>query len=150
MIAGRIVVVTSGFPTKRSFGLRLGAPAERVAWKFEKGTAYVPTGIVYRDLLYLLTDSGILTCLDPLTGKPVYEGKRLPAPARFFASPVAAGGRLYLTSEEGDTFVIKAGPEHQVLATNSIGEPVTASMAIAGDSFYLRTAGHLFRIRQPK
>ncbi|MBI3360278.1 MAG: PQQ-binding-like beta-propeller repeat protein, partial [Chloroflexi bacterium] len=144
LLAGDLVIITAGFPKKRSYGITLSG---KVVWKYEKGTAYVPTPIVYRGLLYLLTDSGILTCLDPKTGQPVYEGKRLPAPARFTASPVAFDGKLFLTSEDGDTFVVKAGPEHTVIGKNTIDEPVYSSLAIAGDSLYLRAEKHLYRIR---
>ena len=150
LIAGDMVVVTSGYPSKRSVGLKLTGTVDRVAWKYEKGTAYVPTPIVYHGLLYLLTDNGSMTCLDPRTGTPKYEGKRLPAPARFMASPVAFDGKIFLTSEDGDTYVVKAGPEHEVLATNSLGEPVYSSMALAGDSIYVRAEKHLYRIRAQK
>jgi hypothetical protein len=70
-------------------------------------------------------------------------------PATFTASPVAFEDRLLLTSEDGDTFVIRAGPTHQVLATNSVGEPVYASPAIAGGTLFIRGEHHLFAIRKP-
>ena len=147
LVADGLVIVSTGYPTKKTLALRIAPGAkERVAWKYEKGTAYVPSPILYRGLLYLMTDTGILTCLDPQTGQPKYEGKRLPVPAKFTASPVAFDGKLFLTSEDGDTFVVKAGVEHEVLATNAIGEPVYASLAPAGNSIYLRGDKHLFRI----
>lgn len=150
MLAGDMVVVTSGYPAKRTFGLKLTGEGEgeRLVWKYEKGTAYVPTGIVYDGLLYLISDNGSLTCLDPKTGEARYEGKRLPAPARFMASPIAFDGKLFLTSEDGDTYVVKAGPVHEVIATNPLGEPVYSSIAAAGDSLYIRAQKHLYRIRQ--
>jgi outer membrane protein assembly factor BamB len=70
-------------------------------------------------------------------------------PATFTASPVSYGGRILQTSEDGDTFVIKAGPAHQVLRTNSVGEPVYASLALAGGTIYIRGEKHLFAIREP-
>ena len=60
---------------------------------------------------------------------------------------VAFDGKLLVTSEDGDTYVVKAGPEHEVLGTNSIGEPVIASLALAGDSIYIRSTKSLYRIR---
>ena len=85
-----------------------------------------------------MTDQGILTCLDALTGAVVYEGGRVPVPATFTASPMAFGDRLLLTSEDGDTFVIKAGPTHEVLRTNPVGEAVFASPAVANGRIYIR------------
>lgn len=145
---GNMLVVSSGYPTKRTLGIKLDGGTGHVAWTYQKGTAYVPSPIIYKGLLYLLTDNGTMTCLDPQTGEPKYEGKRLPAPARFMASPVAFNDKILLTSEDGDTYVVKAGPVHEVAGKNSIGEPVFSSMALAGDSIYLRAEKHLYRIRQ--
>lgn len=150
ILFGDMVIVSAGYPSKRTLGIKLHGDGERLVWKYEKGTAYVPTPILYRDNLYLLTDNGSITCLDPKTGIPKYEGKRLPAPARFTASPVAFDGKLFLTSEDGDTYVVKAGPEHEVLATNALGEPIFASLAPVGDSIYIRAEKHLYRIRAGK
>lgn len=144
-----MVIVTRGFPKKRTYGLRLTGD-DHVAWTYDKGTAYVPSPILYRGYLYLITDNGMLTCLDPKTGEVKYDGKRVPIPANFFASPVAADGRIFLTSENGETFVIKAGPEHEVMRTNSIGETVYSSMALVGDTIYLRGEKHLYKIRQSR
>ncbi len=143
LVDGDMVIVTTGFPAKRSIGIRTDG---EIVWKYEKGTAYVPSPILYRGLLYLLTDNGTMTCLEPKTGKPVYEGKRLPAPAKFMASPVAFDGKILLTNEDGDTYVIKAGPEHEVLGKNTVEEPVYSSMALAGDSIFIRAEKHLYRI----
>lgn len=143
---GDMVIVSSGFPKKRTFGIRLTTD-DHVAWTYEKGTAYVTSPILYQGYLYLLTDNGMLTCLDPKTGEVKYEGKRVPIPATFMASPVAADGKIFLTSQNGETFVIKAGPEHEVIGTNSIDEQVYASLALVGDTIYLRAEKHLYKIR---
>jgi outer membrane protein assembly factor BamB len=87
-----------------------------------------------------------LTCLDAKTGKVVYEGGRIPVPASFTASPVAFDGKILLTSEDGDTYVIKAGPKHEVLATNSVGEPVYASPAISDGMIFIRGEKNLYCI----
>lgn len=121
----------------------------RIAWRYGKGTAYVPSPIFYQGLLYLMTDSGIVTALDAATGAVIYEGGRVPVPATFTASPVAFDGKILLTSEDGDTFVLRAGPRHEILRTNSLGEPVFASPALAGGTIYIRGAQHLFAIRKP-
>jgi outer membrane protein assembly factor BamB len=94
-----------------------------------------------------MTDRGILTCLDARTGQIKYEGGRVPIPATFTASPVAFDGKILLTSEDGDTFVIKAGPSHEVLRTNSIGEPVYASPAIAEGRIFIRGEKNLYCIK---
>lgn len=144
-----MVFVTTGYPLKKTMAIRLAPDADgnRVAWKYEKGTSYVPSPILYGDYLYLMTDAGLLTCLDARTGEPEYESKRFPTPAHFTSPPVAFDGKLLITSEEGDTYVVKAGPVHEILATNSLREPVYGSLALAGDSIYVRSATSLYRIR---
>ncbi len=94
----------------------------------------------------MLTDPGLLTCLDAVSGEVIYQGGRVPVPATFTASPVAFDDLLLLTSEDGDTFVIKSGPTHDVLRTNSVGEPVYASPALARETIYIRGERHLFAI----
>jgi outer membrane protein assembly factor BamB len=117
-----------------------------VAWKYAKGTAYVPSPILYGNYLYLMTDRGILTCIDAATGEVKYDGGRIPIPATFTASPVAFDGKILLTSEDGDTFIIKAGPTHEILGTNSLGEPVYASPAIADGKIFIRGEKNLYCI----
>jgi outer membrane protein assembly factor BamB len=152
-VAGHgLVFFTAGSQAKRAMAIRLGGEGDvtetsSVVWRYRKGTAYVPSPILFGPYLYLMTDTGIMTCLDALTGSLVYEGGRPPVPATFTASLVAYGDRLLATSEEGDTFAIKAGPTHQILRTNSIGEPVFASLALANGTIYIRGAQHLFAIR---
>jgi outer membrane protein assembly factor BamB len=145
-----MVFVSAGFPAKIAIAIRLGASGEltesNVAWKYSKGTAYVPSPILYGDYLYLTTDRGVLTCLDAKTGEVKYEGGRIPIPATFTSSPVAFDGRILLTSEDGDTFIIKAGPKHEILATNSVGEPVYASPAVADRRILIRGEKNLYCI----
>jgi outer membrane protein assembly factor BamB len=144
-----MVFVSTGYPNKKTMAVRLDpAPGEaRVAWKYEKGTGYIPSPILYGDYLYLLTGAGLLTCLDARTGEPKYEGKRFPAPSQFVASPVAFDGKVLISSQDGDTYVVKAGPEHELLGTNPLGEQMFASLALVGDSIYIRGEKHLYRIR---
>jgi len=146
-----IVVLTSGYPSKRAIAIKPGGSgditgSDRVLWTYEKGTAYVPSPILYGDFVYLVTDKGLMTCLDAKTGAVRYEGARLPVPATFMASPVAFEGKILLPSQDGDTFVIKAGPAHEVLRTNSLGEPISASPAIANGRIYIRGEKTLFAI----
>lgn len=142
--------VYAGFPVKKTFAIKLGGSGDvtssNVVWQYDKGTAYVPSSILYGDYLYLMSDRGILTCLDAKTGKIVYEGGRIPTPATFTASPVAFDGKILMTSEDGDTFIVKAGTKHEVIATNSIGEPVYASPAISDGMIFIRGEKNLYCI----
>ena len=151
-VAGHgLVIATAGSSNKIGFAIRPGPDGEqdgtRVAWRHNRGTAYVTSPILIGDYVYFVSDTGLMTCLDAKTGAVVYEGGRVPVPATFRASPVAFGDKILLTSEEGDTFVIRAGPKHEVLATNPIGEPVWASIALANGRLYLRGAKSVFAIK---
>ena len=101
------------------------------------------------DYVYMLTDGGLITCLDIRTGAVKYKGGRPPTPARVWSSLVAYDNRIFLTNEEGDTHVIRAGPAFQIERTNSIGEPVYASLAPVGGRVYIRTHSHLVAIGSP-
>jgi len=148
LVGHGLVIVTAGYPDKKVIALRPGdvPAAERVAWEYAKGTGYVVSNILYGDYVYLVSDNGIVTCLDPKTGAVKYEGGRVPVPARFMGSPVAFGGFVALTSQDGDTFMLKAGPQHEVVRTNAVGEPVMSSPAIANGRIYIRGQKHLFAI----
>ncbi|HKG62118.1 MAG TPA: PQQ-binding-like beta-propeller repeat protein [Pyrinomonadaceae bacterium] len=146
-----MVFLVAGFPAKIAMAIKLGQTGDltgtpNVAWTYAKGTAYVPSPILYGDYLYLTTDRGILTSIDAKTGEVKYEGGRIPIPATFTASPVAFEGKILMTSEDGDTFIVKAGPQHQILGTNSVGEPVYASPAIADGRIFIRGEKNLYCI----
>ncbi|MBL8172880.1 MAG: PQQ-binding-like beta-propeller repeat protein [Acidobacteria bacterium] len=146
-----MVFMAAGYPNKRALGIKYGGAGnitgtQNLVWSYDKGTAYVASPILYGEYLYLISDKGILTCIEAKTGKITYEGGRVPIPASFSASPVAFDGKLFLTSEDGDTFVIKAGPVHEVLRTNSVGEPVLASPAISQGRLFIRGGQHLYCI----
>lgn len=151
VVSDDIVVVTSGYPTKIALALRGGGNGDvtgtkQLVWSYNKGTAYVPSPILYGDYVYLMTGNGSITCLDAKTGKMQYEGARVPKATTFMASPVAYEGKILLTSEEGDTFVLRAGPKHEVLQTNSLGEPVYASPAISDGLVFIRGEKNLYAI----
>ncbi len=152
LVGHGLVIFTAGYPAKKVLAIRPGGSGDvtgtdRIAWTYDKGTAYVPSPILYGDYVYLLTDGGIVTCLDAKTGAVKYEGGRPPEPARFMGSPVAWGGHLYLTSVDGDTFVVKAGPAHEVVRTNTVDEPVYASLAPAQGRVLIRAQGHLYCVK---
>lgn len=152
-VAGQgLVIVSAGYPTKNIMAIRPGGSGDiedtdRIVWRYNKGTSYVPSPILYGEYLYLMSDAGILTCIEVTSGRVVYEGGRVPVATKFYgSSPVAFDGQLLLTSDDGDTFVIKAGPKHEVIRTNSVGEPVRTSIAIADGRLFLRGEKHLFCI----
>jgi outer membrane protein assembly factor BamB len=144
-----LVFATAGYPSKVVLALRPDAKdeASRIAWRYNKGTAYVTSPIAIGDYLYLFTDGGITTCLDARTGAVVYEGGRPPVATTFRASAVSFGDKFLMTSDDGETFVVRAGPKHEVLRTNTIDEPVWASPALANGTIYIRGEKHLFAIR---
>lgn len=115
---------------------------ERV-WRVESGGPYVCSPLFYGDVLYVLDEGGRLTARNPGTGEVLGRAR---LKGKFTASPVAGDGKLYLTNEAGNTFVLKAGPALEVLAENPLEEEVLASAAIARRSLFLRTRTRLYRI----
>ena len=148
LVGKGLVIVTAGFPAKKIIAIRPGDQPDdkRVAWQYTKGTGYVLSNILYGDYVYLSTDNGILTCLEAATGAVKYEGGRPPKPTHFMGSAVAYDGLIAMTSEDGDTYMIKAGPTHQIVRINSIDEPVYSSLALANGRVYIRGTKHLFAI----
>jgi outer membrane protein assembly factor BamB len=114
-----------------------------VVWVSEKPGPQEPTPVYYRGVLYVLMDNGVLAVLDGKTGKEHYR-RRLSGAAN--SSPIAAGGLVYLSDNDGRTFVVRAGREFELLSTNSLGERITASPAISGDTVFYRTDSHLYAI----
>ena len=141
-----VIFLTAGSSAKVVLAMK---PGGEILWRYNKGAAYVPSPIAVGDYLYLVSDAGLMTCLDAVTGERLYEGGRPPVAGAYFASPVAFDGKILLTSEDGDSFLIKAGPVHEVLAASSIGETVWASPAIADGTIYIRGDKHLFAIARP-
>jgi outer membrane protein assembly factor BamB len=156
-----LLYLTSGFTGDEArpvFAVRPGASGditlkpnessnEYIAWHLPQGGPYNPSPIVYRGYYYTLHDRGFLTCHDAQSGKEIYDKVRLDqASRRFTASPWAYNGKLFALSEEGDTLVMQAGPEYQLLGVNSLDEPALATPAIVGHSLLIRTASKLYRI----
>ena len=146
-----MVFVTAGYPDKvlKALELQPGGKPPRVAWTHNKGIAYVPSNLLYEGRVYLTNDQGVLTCLDAKTGELVYEGGRAPAQGYYMASLVAVAGKILMINRDGDGGWIKAGPVHEVLAQNTVDEPVYATPAIVGDRLYIRGEKHLFAIAKP-
>jgi len=150
-----LVILTSGFGGNDLRAVRVaqargvidGTPA--VAWSHNRDTPYVPSPVLANGILYFLkSNSGILSAFDAETGQSHYQ-KRLRGVPNVFASPVATRDRLYVTGREGTTLVLKAGPDYEVLATNSLDDEFDASPALAGGDLFLRGHTSLYAIAEP-
>ncbi len=118
--------------------------ATHVAWQTRIGPD-VPTPVTDGTYLYIVNDRGIVYCLDAKSGKEVYGGQRI-RPGTYSASPVLADGKIYATSEDGVTTVLKAGPAFQIVAENNLNDYTLSSPAISQGQIFIRTSGFLFAI----
>jgi outer membrane protein assembly factor BamB len=153
---GGLLYLTSGYvgdQKRPAFAIRAGAKgdisgsSEYIAWSLPQAGPYNPSPLVYGDYYYTLLDRGFLTCHDARTGKEVYGKQRIdPAAGAFTASPWAYNGKIFLLSEDGDTYVVEAGPEYKLLGKNSLGEMCMATPAIARSSLIVRTDSKLYKI----
>ncbi|MBI5085333.1 MAG: PQQ-like beta-propeller repeat protein [Acidobacteria bacterium] len=154
VLAGDVVVVMSGFRNPNQLAIKLGGKGdltgtEAVLWSNQRGNSYTPSPVLEGGKMYFLTDNGLLSCVNPVTGEAYYRQQRLGKPYNFKASPVAAAGRLYLASEEGDVVVVKLGEQFEVLATNTLTDQFfEASPVITNGSLYLRSDKALYCIRE--
>lgn len=133
-----------------AFALQPGGKGDitktHVRWRKEKGLPYVSSAIVYGGQLVMVKDGGIVTAYDAASGEQLYQ-KRVAAPGKYYASPVAANGHIYFASlDDGAITVLKAGAASpEVVAKNSpLGERIGATPAIADNTLYVRTAEHLY------
>jgi outer membrane protein assembly factor BamB len=140
-----------------AFAVKTGGSGDvtssHVVWKKIKGLPYVSSAISYRGQYMMVKDGGLVTAYDAKTGNDLYVQKRAIAPGTYYASPVAAGGNIYFTSlADGTVTVLKAGAAApEVVAQNSpLGERTAATPAIADDTLYVRTAGHLYAFAEQK
>jgi outer membrane protein assembly factor BamB len=147
VFAQGLVFITTGFHQPALLAVRTDGKGDvtrtHVAWRLARGVPFTPSPLVAGDHLYMVSDTGILSCVATQTGTIVWQQR---VHGNYSASLVMAGGLIYLQSEEGVTTVFRPGPSFQAVAVNRIGEPMLASMAVAGRSFYIRTAEYLYRI----
>jgi outer membrane protein assembly factor BamB len=116
-----------------------------IAWSKKRGGPYMSTPVVYGAYLYTCGTNGIMACYNAKTGERMYQ-QRLGDGGAYTASPVAADGKIYFTSEDGDVFVVKAGPAYELLATNPIGEVCMATPAISDGVIFVRAEHDVFAI----
>jgi outer membrane protein assembly factor BamB len=115
-----------------------------VVWSQTKGVPYVASPLFYRGRLFVVKDGGLASCFDAKTGKVHYLQERLEVGGDYYASPVAADGKIYAASHGGTIVVIEAADGLRVLARNDLKEPISATPAIVEGKLYVRTASHLF------
>ena len=150
-----MAIVTGGYPrgSRPIYAIRphqQGAidPAQAAgfAWRADRGSPYVPTPLVYGAEMYVLADNGVLAAYDVTTGARLYQQRLDETPLGFSASPIGAGGYVYLASEDGDVFVVKAGRTFELVARNDMNESLMATPAVAGGMLIIRGRSHVFAI----
>jgi outer membrane protein assembly factor BamB len=149
VIGHGMIFFPTGFSTGQLLAVRAGGNGlitdTHIAWRMKRGVSNKPSILLIDDLIYLISDAGIASCVEAKTGELVWQ-KRIGG--EYSASPVYADGRLWFFSEDGKTTVIRPGRVFEQLAENQLDEGFLASPAIAGRSFFLRTRTHLYRIEK--
>jgi outer membrane protein assembly factor BamB len=151
--SGGMVFVMSGFRNPNLMAIRLGREGDltgtdAIVWQNQRGNSYTASPVLSEGKLYVLTDTGMLSCFDAKTGEPYYQQQRLPKPYSFKSSPVGANGKLYLASENDDVVVARMGEKFEILATNTVRDQMFISTpAILDGEIYLRGQNTLFCIR---
>jgi outer membrane protein assembly factor BamB len=158
IVAHGMVYVTNGYGgIQPIYAIRPGGTGDltlqgeatsspHIAWSTKRGGPYTPTPVVYGDLLYVVTNNGVLSAYDAKTGERAYQERVAGKGGAFSASPVAADGKIYLAGEDGDVFVVKAGRKPEWLATNPMGEVLMATPAISDGVLFVRGMSHVFAI----
>ena len=153
-----LIIVTNGYRgVQPIYAIKPGASgditlkgeattSDAIAWSTKRGGPYIPTPVVYRDQLYVCQNNGVVAAYNVKTGQRVYQERLGTTGGSFSASPVAADGKIYFTSEDGDVFVVRAGPTFELLATNSLGEILMASPAISDGMLFFRGLKHVFAV----
>jgi outer membrane protein assembly factor BamB len=148
-----LVFVMSGYNNPKLMAIRLGREGDltgtdAVVWSQTRGNSYTPSPVIFDNKLYVLTDTGMVSCYNARTGEPYYQQMRLPKTYSFKSSPVGASGKLYLASENDDVIVLRMGEKFEVLATNTMPDQVfIATPAISGGEIFLRSKTRLYCIR---
>lgn len=155
---GEYIVMASGRrPVAPIFVLKAGAKGDItlpegktsndfVVWNRNQRGSYMPTPLIYQGYLYVANNNGIFDCYELATGKEVYRERIPHQGSGFSGSPVAADGKIYLPSEDGDIFIVKAGPQFAVVGTARVGEPLMATPALSGGMMLIRAQEHLFAV----
>jgi outer membrane protein assembly factor BamB len=118
--------------------------AGNILWKYQKPVPQVPSTLLYKGVLYMVNDGGLLISFDPKTGSVIKQGRLQGAIDKYFASPVAADDKVFLIGEAGAVSVLKAGGDWQVMAVNNLDDECFATPAIADGKIYIRTRSALY------
>ncbi|MEP7364162.1 MAG: PQQ-binding-like beta-propeller repeat protein [Acidobacteriota bacterium] len=149
VIGHGMIFFPTGFSAGQLFAVRTGGQGlitdTHVAWKVKRGVSNKPSILLMDDLIYMISDAGIASCIEAKTGEVVWQQR---IGGEYSASPVYADGRLWLFSEDGKTTVLKPGRVFEQVGENRLEDGFLASPAIAGKAFYLRTRTHLYRIQE--
>jgi outer membrane protein assembly factor BamB len=113
-------------------------------WKYQRAVPQLPTSVLYQNVLYMLNDAGVLTTLDPSTGALLKQARLRGVADRYFSSPVAADGKIFIASQAGVMTVLKAGGGQEILAVNELDDECLATPAIADGRIYVRTRSALY------
>jgi outer membrane protein assembly factor BamB len=153
-----LVIVASGrAPERPLFAIKPGGSGDitpageaessaHVAWRKTGRGSYMPTPLIYGDIVYVLGNAGLFDAYDLTTGAEIYRQRLEHGGSGFSASPVAADGRIYLSSEDGDIFVVRSGRTFELLGKNPMGEPLMSTPALSGGMMIVRGEKHLFAI----
>jgi outer membrane protein assembly factor BamB len=117
--------------------------SQAAVWRFKKNLPFIPTPLVYKEVLYLVKDGGIITSLDPASGKLLKEGRSRDAIGEYYAS-VAADNKVFLANVDGKLTVLKTGAQWEVLGVNDLAEETHATPALSDGRIYVRTRGQLY------
>jgi outer membrane protein assembly factor BamB len=162
LVSGEMVFITNAHgPLAPFYAIRLSASGdislepdatsnEFVAWSYPRDGAYMGTPLVYGDIVFNCRWNGVLVAYDLPSGKRLFQERLGAGTTAFTASPVGGDGKIYIGSEDGDVYVLKATRAFEVLAKNSVGESLLASPAISGGVIYFRTASHILAIAARK
>jgi outer membrane protein assembly factor BamB len=115
-----------------------------VVWNVTKAYPSIPTPLLYRGVMYLMKEGGIVSSLDPASGQVLKQGRTPDALEEYYASPVAGDGKVFLISASGKVTVLKADAQWEILRMNDLDEEVWATPAIAGNNLYVRTRSTLY------
>jgi len=118
--------------------------ATNVVWRVQKSYPSIPAPLLYRGVIYMMKEGGIVSSLNPASGEVLKQGRTPDALEDYYASPVAADGKIFVVSASGKVTVLKADPQWEILATNDLNEEVWATPAIAGGNLYIRTRNAVY------
>ncbi|MDX1979417.1 MAG: PQQ-binding-like beta-propeller repeat protein, partial [Bryobacteraceae bacterium] len=142
-----VIYSSRGYQSGPYFAVKPGGSGDvgksHLAWEVKAGAPYVSSLLYYRGLLYMANERGVVSCVDAADGKTLWRER---FGGVFSASPVGAGGRVYLVNEQGETFVLAAGRDLKILERNKLDERILASPAISGGRIYMRSDNHLLAI----